>query len=300
MSQNDFTIANQSFPSFRSDLNDALQAIATNNAGSTAPSTTFAYQWWYDETNDVLKIRNGGNDAWIDVATFDQTTDTFLSIGSKAPNIQEFTTSGTYTPSDGVKSAYVEVFGAGGGGGGANRAGDGTRGAGSGAGAGGYAAKLIDVSGLTGDPTITIGAGGTGGIAPSTDGTAGGNSSYDDTGVGGSDTLTGNGGTGGKTNGITGTNAFLGGAGGTASGGDINVTGNPGGGAIIRASNGLTLGGNGGSSPLGGAGLGQSNDTAGGDASANSGSGGGGGAAINSDYAGGDGADGYVRITEYF
>jgi len=77
MSQNDFTIANQSFPSFRSDLNSALQALATNNSGTSAPSTTFANMWWYDSANNILYIRNEDNDAWIKFADLDQTTDTF-------------------------------------------------------------------------------------------------------------------------------------------------------------------------------------------------------------------------------
>jgi len=75
MSQHDFNIANQGFPSFRSDLNDGLEALATNSAGSTAPSTTYAYQFWYDTANDLLKMRNGDNDAWITLAAFDQATD---------------------------------------------------------------------------------------------------------------------------------------------------------------------------------------------------------------------------------
>lgn len=82
MSQNDFTIANQSFPSFRSDLNSALQALATNNSGATAPSTTFANMWWYDSANNILYIRNEDNDAWIKFAELDQTTDTFIVTSS--------------------------------------------------------------------------------------------------------------------------------------------------------------------------------------------------------------------------
>jgi len=77
MSQNDFSIANQGFPSFRTDLNSSLQALASNSSGDTEPSTTYAYQWWYDSTNDLLKMRNADNDAWITFATFDQATDTF-------------------------------------------------------------------------------------------------------------------------------------------------------------------------------------------------------------------------------
>jgi len=75
VSQHDFEIANQGFPSFRSDLNSGLQALASNSAGATEPSTTYAYQMWYDETTDLLKMRNGDDDAWITLAAFDQTND---------------------------------------------------------------------------------------------------------------------------------------------------------------------------------------------------------------------------------
>ena len=64
MSQNDFTLANQGFPSMRTDMNSAFQALASNNSGATAPTTTFAHQWWYDTTNSLLMIRNAGNTAF--------------------------------------------------------------------------------------------------------------------------------------------------------------------------------------------------------------------------------------------
>lgn len=76
MAQHDFNIANQGFPAFRSDLNNALSAAASLSSGTSAPSTTFAYQLWYDTTNDILKIRNGDDDAWINIFTFNQTADT--------------------------------------------------------------------------------------------------------------------------------------------------------------------------------------------------------------------------------
>lgn len=77
MSQNDFNLANQGFPSMRSDMNSALQALASNSAGATEPATTYAYQWWYDETTDILKMRNAANTGWIDVGSFDQVTQAF-------------------------------------------------------------------------------------------------------------------------------------------------------------------------------------------------------------------------------
>lgn len=80
MAQHDFSIANQGFPAFRADLNDALGAIASSSSGTSAPSTTYANQLWMDTTNHILKVRNEDNDAWISLATFDQTTDAVTYI----------------------------------------------------------------------------------------------------------------------------------------------------------------------------------------------------------------------------
>jgi len=38
MAQHDYDIANQSFPSFRSDLNSVLEAINTSNSGTSRPT----------------------------------------------------------------------------------------------------------------------------------------------------------------------------------------------------------------------------------------------------------------------
>jgi hypothetical protein len=72
MSQNDFNLANQDFPNMRADMNSAFQALASNSAGATAPSTSYPHQWWYDATTDILKMRNAGNTAWVNIAAFDQ------------------------------------------------------------------------------------------------------------------------------------------------------------------------------------------------------------------------------------
>ena len=67
--QHDYIISNQSGSGFRSDLNSALSAIATQNSGSTAPSTTYAYQMWADSASGLLYRRNAANSGWIlDVA----------------------------------------------------------------------------------------------------------------------------------------------------------------------------------------------------------------------------------------
>jgi hypothetical protein len=69
MAQHDYIIANQSGAAFRSDLNNGLAAIVSQNSGAAQPSTTYAYQWWADTTTGLLKIRNAANSAWITIGT---------------------------------------------------------------------------------------------------------------------------------------------------------------------------------------------------------------------------------------
>lgn len=85
MSQNDMSIANQGGAAFRADLNAALQAQASNQSGSTEPSTMYPYQLWADTTAGMLKIRNGANTAWV----------TLLRLNGLFPNLQ--IGGGTYT-----------------------------------------------------------------------------------------------------------------------------------------------------------------------------------------------------------
>ena len=69
MSQHDYSIANGSGSSVRSDINDALGAIQSLTSGSSAPSTTVAYMLWLDTSNNLLKMRNGSNNDWIEIGS---------------------------------------------------------------------------------------------------------------------------------------------------------------------------------------------------------------------------------------
>jgi hypothetical protein len=73
MATHDYVIANASGAAVRSDLNNALAAIVSNNSNATAPATTYAYMWWVDTTNGQLKQRNAANDDWIVVRELDGT-----------------------------------------------------------------------------------------------------------------------------------------------------------------------------------------------------------------------------------
>src|SRR6056297_3619520 len=81
MAQHDFNIANQTFPATRTDLNNALEALATLSSGPTAPTTTYADMLWYDSGNNILKMRTEADDAWIDIGTLNQSTNTFEVAG---------------------------------------------------------------------------------------------------------------------------------------------------------------------------------------------------------------------------
>lgn len=72
MAQHDYTIANQSAPTARADINNALAAIVSQNSGASSPSITYANMVWYDTANDILKMRNEADTNWITIATLDQ------------------------------------------------------------------------------------------------------------------------------------------------------------------------------------------------------------------------------------
>lgn len=77
MATHDYVIANQTAANLRTDLNNALQAIVTQNSSATAPADTFANMIWYDTANKQIKKRNEANTAWITVGTIDEGTGKF-------------------------------------------------------------------------------------------------------------------------------------------------------------------------------------------------------------------------------
>ena len=65
MATHDYVIDNATAPAVRIDINNALQAIVTNNSNASAPSTTYANMFWYETDTDWLYMRNEGDTAWI-------------------------------------------------------------------------------------------------------------------------------------------------------------------------------------------------------------------------------------------
>jgi hypothetical protein len=237
--------------------------------------------------------------AHFNSAQFSVDANAFVSIvgtSSLSVVIQAFTSSGTYTPTAGLKYCIVEICGGGGGGGGVSATAAGQVSAAGGGGGGGYSRGVYSNATIGASQVVTIGAGGAGGTSGGGIGSTGGTSS-----LGALQTASGGGGGNGS---IAGATSFEnGGGGGLGTLGSINIPGQSGlaGWGIATTLN--TVCGAGGASFFGTGGVGSVHTlgTVGGDGG---GYGGGGGGAANapsqvSGHAGGNGTSGVILITEF-
>jgi hypothetical protein len=113
MAQHDYNIANQGFPAFRTDLNNALSAIQTTNSGTSRPTGAVAGQLWLDTTtatSPTLKYYDGADD--ISLATIDHTANTVNWLDSTV-SITGLTTTATgtvLTLSDSANTTTVNLI----------------------------------------------------------------------------------------------------------------------------------------------------------------------------------------------
>ena len=83
MAQHDMNIANQSFPDFRTDLNNSLSAINSMHSGTSRPSGAVAGTMWLDTTSassPTIKFFDGTDD--ISFATIDYSANTVNFLDS--------------------------------------------------------------------------------------------------------------------------------------------------------------------------------------------------------------------------
>ena len=73
MAQHDYVIDNSTGANVRADINNALLAISSNNSGTSAPSTTYAFQLYANTSTGMLQIRNAANSDFIDLIQLDGT-----------------------------------------------------------------------------------------------------------------------------------------------------------------------------------------------------------------------------------
>lgn len=206
-----------------------------------------------------------------------------FQLGSNPPTIQTFTASGTWTKPAGCKAVKVTVQGGGGGAGGVTFSSATTRTLA--AASGGYGELFLDVTSIS-SVSVSVGAAGVGGANGSTNGTAGGTSSF-----GTHITATGGAGTEAATDVNKSGNAYYP-TGGTCTGGFLNIAGA----GTLQTNGNLYIGAN---SKLGVGGF-YVYDASGGNGT---GYGSGGAAAIPvvaGTYAGGSGASGIVIVEEFY
>lgn len=278
------TIINNAGPTLQIDLTDQVTGIlplANGGTGSSLSDPGADKLWGWDDTDGTIGFWTLGSGLSYDHAT--HTISSTGGSGTGAVTIQTFTVAGTYTYTApvGLVSAVIEVQGGGAGGNGTSIV-SGTAGGGGGA----YTKKTFTAATVGVSQTVTIGAGGVGGLTTVGNPTAGGASSF-------GALLTANGG-GASTN-----NSDTPGSGGVASGGDVNINGGAGGIGSTGGSAAGNWGGTGGWSFFGGIAPNSIADAGG--SSGGYGSGGGGTAKNAAAHPqGGPGGDGIVTVTEYY
>ena len=113
MAQHDYNIANQGFPAFRTDLNNALSAIQTTNSGTSRPTGAVAGQLWLDTTSPTtptLKYYDGADD--ISLATIDHTANTvnWLDSTVSITGLSTTATGTVLTLSDSANTTTVNLI----------------------------------------------------------------------------------------------------------------------------------------------------------------------------------------------
>jgi hypothetical protein len=270
-------------------LNHRLETWVYANAAARTGATGFV-------SGDVGRIayQSDNGTYWRLTAT----TPTWASVGlPNATNVLFLTTGTTYTPTAGARALLVECLAGGGGGGGAPTASSNLS-VGSGGASGGYSATYLSGT-LKSSYAYQIGAGGTAGAATAgLSGGTGGDTAFDSP-----NTCLAKGGLGGTASGPgSGITTIIGGVGGGGGSGigDLKVSGNDGGHALrLAATTGIA--GFGAAGIWGGSPRGTNDALPGnGNAGKNFGAGGSGALATSTAGTGGVGAQGVIKVTEFF
>jgi len=86
MSQSDGVVPNGSGSFVRGNINGQLAAVFTNHSGNSQPATILEHQWWYDESANILKIRNDADSGWLSVIDFNSAAEgaLYVPVGTAA------------------------------------------------------------------------------------------------------------------------------------------------------------------------------------------------------------------------
>jgi hypothetical protein len=90
MSQHDYDIANATAPNARTDINNALKALASTSSGTSAPTATFANMIYFNTSTNTLYKRTEADSGWVTLGVISETNDTFTPSGG--PTVPAFAT----------------------------------------------------------------------------------------------------------------------------------------------------------------------------------------------------------------
>ena len=85
----------------RTAFNTGFQAVVTESEGTGAPSPTYAFMLWRNDTTKLLKRRNAANSAWEMVVNYGATAD---------PTVNDDTTDGYVHGSLWINTSGNKVF----------------------------------------------------------------------------------------------------------------------------------------------------------------------------------------------
>lgn len=85
MAQYDYVQDDVSGGLFLSELNDAWLAVASQNSGPTEPSPSYPFMPWPDTTNNLFKMRNAANNAWVTLGSINDNVWIPYSNGQPIP-----------------------------------------------------------------------------------------------------------------------------------------------------------------------------------------------------------------------
>jgi len=111
MAQHEYFLDNQTAANYRTDHNNCLAAIVSNNSGDNEPSPTFSFQIWVDTSGatDVVKQRNSANDAWIEIYQLTTSAQTVAALSVVGNITVGGTVDGRDVATDGTKLDGIEA-----------------------------------------------------------------------------------------------------------------------------------------------------------------------------------------------
>jgi hypothetical protein len=99
---------------YETNVNNAVETVATCFSGASAPGTTYACQLWADTTNNILKQRDKTNSSWVTIGALGSSIMGLVpdlnATASGSSNAFAVTVNGLYSLTAGIKVWFKANF----------------------------------------------------------------------------------------------------------------------------------------------------------------------------------------------